>query len=191
MKKAEFLKSLKKALRGLKPEERKKYLSDYEETIADRMESGESEEQAVAELGDVAAIAQGILADAAENGQLKPKLSAGNKVLLIVGSPLWLALSLAVLAVAIALAAAALAVIVSLYAVELALAAAFLGGIVSALCAVGTSPLSAAFIFGCALVCGGACVLLFFPLTKFAKFLLRKTVEGAKYIKSKISERLG
>ena len=61
MNKKQFLKKLAWNLRGLKRSERKKYLSDYEEMIADMIENGMTEQQAIAKLGDIETICMELL----------------------------------------------------------------------------------------------------------------------------------
>lgn len=61
MNKKIFLKTLKKELRPLKPSERKKTISYYEESIADMMESGLSEEDVIEKIGSPQKTAQEIL----------------------------------------------------------------------------------------------------------------------------------
>lgn len=68
MNKQAFLKKLKYKLRKLKKEEREKYVEYYDEMISDIMESGISEEEAIARQGSIEQIADDILANTnAEN----------------------------------------------------------------------------------------------------------------------------
>lgn len=52
MKKDEFISSLERLLRSLKREERNRFLSYYSEMIADYMEDGCEEEEAVQRIGN-------------------------------------------------------------------------------------------------------------------------------------------
>ena len=61
MTREKFLKGLNHELRGIEKQERKKYISDYEELIADMMDNGMTEEEAVAKHGDYKAVAAEIL----------------------------------------------------------------------------------------------------------------------------------
>ena len=63
MNKQEFLSRLEEALAGLPREELMERLAFYRESIDDRMETGLTEEAAVAELGPVEEIASQILSD--------------------------------------------------------------------------------------------------------------------------------
>ena len=68
MTKKSFLRNLKRELGALPGAERKKALDYYSEVIDDRIEAGFNEEAAVRELGDVGALADGVIAEAKERG---------------------------------------------------------------------------------------------------------------------------
>ena len=61
MNKKKFLKKLNQRLYGLRRNERKRYIQDYEELLTELMEDGKSEEEAVLKLGDTKQIAKEIL----------------------------------------------------------------------------------------------------------------------------------
>ena len=63
MNKQTFLAQLRKALRELKREERKRQLAYYDEMLSDMMENGMSEEEATEKTGDSAALAATILSE--------------------------------------------------------------------------------------------------------------------------------
>lgn len=65
MKQEAFLKALERALHRLKRAERARYLESYRELIADMIEGGMTEEEAVKKQGDAQQIAQEILENAA------------------------------------------------------------------------------------------------------------------------------
>lgn len=83
-----FLNELSAALHGLSREERYRTLSYYDELIDDRVEDGQSEEEAVESLGSPEQIAREILGE-----EPAPSTSKGRKVwlivLLVLGFPLW------------------------------------------------------------------------------------------------------
>ena len=90
-----FLNELSAALHGLPREERYRTLSYYDELIDDRMEDGQSEEDAVESLGSPEQIAREIL------GEEEPPVSTGTGrkvwliILLVLGFPFWGSLLLA------------------------------------------------------------------------------------------------
>lgn len=81
MNKNTFLHTLRKQLKRLKPEERNKHLSYYEEMIADMMENGMTEEESIEKIGSPDHAAQEILANTAPEN-LRPRDLIG-RVLII------------------------------------------------------------------------------------------------------------
>ena len=98
MKKDEFLSALSGKLSGLPRADIDKTLSYYGEMIDDRMEDGVPEEEAVAALGSVDAIAEQTVKETPisklvkERVKPKRKMRAIEIVLLILGAPLWIPL---------------------------------------------------------------------------------------------------
>ena len=139
MKKNEFLAELQERLAGLSEADLNRSMDYYTEMIDDRMEDGLSEEEAVNAVGTPGEIAGEILGEMSltklVKARVKPrrKMAAWEIVLLVLGSPLWLSLLLALFAVIfslyIALGAVIVAVIISIWATELALGVASLAGI--------------------------------------------------------------
>lgn len=84
-----FLNQLSAALHALPREERYRTLSYYDELLDDRIEDGQTEEEAVASLGDPEEVAREIL------GEEEAPVSTGSGrkvwviVLLVLGFPLW------------------------------------------------------------------------------------------------------
>ena len=106
MNKQEFLKALKKELSSLKRQERAEQLRFYSEMIDDKMEEGLTEAEATASIGHPAAIAKEIFDEEktdARGAKEKRKLRACEILVLVLGSPLWVSLLIAFLAVGIAL----------------------------------------------------------------------------------------
>ncbi len=174
MNKKEFARALGIRLIRLPRQERRQSIDYYLEMIDDHMEDGLSEEAATAALGSVSDISGQILADA----QLKTRpLRTWEIVLLAIGSPLWLSLGLAALAVLFALCLCGLALYLTLwaivaacYAVDLALLAGVVAGISGAIhCVIVGLNAPAVLFFGAALVCAGGTVLLFFACNQLAR----------------------
>ena len=169
MKKHDFILELKERLSGLPQSEIEERLLFYSEMIDDRMEEGLTEEEAVAEIGGAEEIAQQIifetpLAKLAKE-RIKPsrKLRAWELLLLILGSPLWLSLLIAVSAVLISLYISLWAIIISLWSVFIALCGAAVGllfGGIFFLC--NGNVLSGIACLGVALVCAGIAIFTFF-----------------------------
>lgn len=138
MTKLEFLDALKKALVGLPDDDVQKSLDFYGEMIDDRIEDGLLEQEAVAAIGDPHKIAKQILSDIPitklVKQKLKPKhrMGAGEITLLILGSPIWLSLLIAAVAVVFAIYVSLWSVVVSLWACEVAFIGSAFGGFAAA-----------------------------------------------------------
>lgn len=167
MRRSEFLTELKTRLSGLPVDDAQDALGYYEEMINDRMDSGMSEEEAVAELGTPAEVASAVLGEISlyklVKARIRPKekRSTTAKVLLWVGSPIWLSLAIVAIAVVLSLYASIWAVVVSLWASIAALWGCALGAVAGLGLFIYTGyPLTAFALFACGLVCAGIAILL-------------------------------
>lgn len=215
MTKLKFLLELEKKLSALPQEDIEERLTFYSEMIEDRVEEGISEEDAVAQIGNIEEIAAQILAEhtvekaayeevpitveeAPVTFEEKPKRThkTWEIVLLALGSPIWISLLIAVLAVAFSLVVSVLAIgfslVVSLWAVVVSLWAVF----VSLVACAAALPIAAVYficigytlsglaVIGTSLVCAGLAIFLFYGcelatkgmalLTKVAAITLKK-----------------
>ncbi len=160
MDRAEFLKTLYAGLSSLPDGERRKWRDFYAEMIDDRMEEGLSEQQAVAETGDPAAVIEQIYAETPLpviiKQKIKPKrsLRAWEIVLICLGAPVWAPLIIAVFAVIFSIYISLWAIVISFYA---AAAAVGLSGVV---CFFGAFYIAAARGLPAGALVGGAGLLL-------------------------------
>lgn len=188
MTKSEFLAALRKALYGLPQEDVEERVAFYAEMIDDSVEEGASEEEAVAAIGSVEEIAAQIVADTPltrlVSVKIHRRLSALEIVLLVLGSPIWLALLISAFAVALSLYVVLWSVVVSLWSVFVALIASALGvlagGVVFLCCGHSFSGLAC---IAAALVCGGLSIFAFFgckAATKGAAWLTKQSVVAIK-----------
>ena len=186
MNKQEFLTRLQKGLSGLPSEDREERVNFYSEMIDDRVEEGILEEDAVAEIGDVDTVISQIVADTPLTRLVKEKIKPKRKLrgweiaLLIIGSPMWLSLLCAMLAVGLSLYVSLWAVVVSLWAVFGALVGCAAGGIASCIRfgIDGNVPNMFAFM-GASLVCTGLFIFMFFgckAATKGSAALTKKLI---------------
>ena len=161
MNKQEFLTKLRNKLHRLPKSEVEERISFYSESIDDRIEDGILEEQAVAQMGSVEQVAQQIIAEIPLTKILTQKITPKRKLksweitLLVLGSPLWLALIISVFAVFVSLYVVLWSGIITLWAVEISLCAcaimgaveliiySFIGRLVSGLAFLGAGMLSA------------------------------------------------
>ena len=105
MGKQEFLARLREGLSGLPREDVEERLAFYSEMIDDRMEEGMSEAEAVAAAGSVEEIVAQAVADvpfakiARERIKRSTRMRPVTVLLLVLGSPIWLSLAIALAAV--------------------------------------------------------------------------------------------
>ena len=180
MNKQEFLSRLRKRLSGLPQEDVEERINFYSEMIDDRLEEGISEEEAVLSVGSVDEIA-GAFAPVKKKTR---RLKAGETVLLVLGSPVWLSLLIAAAAVAFSLYVSVWSVIISLWAVFASLAACTLGSIAAGIIFACTdNALAGIAVIGAALVCAGLSVLMFYgskAATKGVVLLTKKIAVRTK-----------
>ncbi|MCD8007250.1 MAG: DUF1700 domain-containing protein [Oscillospiraceae bacterium] len=137
MVKNEFLENLRRRLSGIPQVDANERLSFYSEMIDDRIEEGLSEEQAVAELGTVDEIVSQILSEVPLTAIVREKvkrnraLRVGEILLIILGSPLWISLLVAVFAAVISVYVSIWSVIVAVWAVDFSFAVVAVSGIFS------------------------------------------------------------
>ncbi|MBQ8793570.1 MAG: DUF1700 domain-containing protein, partial [Clostridia bacterium] len=170
MNKHEFLVALKNALVGLPDDDVQKSLDFYSEMIDDRMEDGILEQEAVAAIGDPAKIAKEILADIPltklVKQKIKPKrrLGALEIVLLVLGSPIWLSVTIAAVAVVLALYVILWSVVIVLWACFAAFCGSALGGAIASVCLFASEGdiFAASIMVAAALVLIGISILFFF-----------------------------
>ena len=165
MNKLEFINTLGAQLHSMPPEEVRPLLDYYMEIVADRMEDGMTEEEAISSLGPIPELAERILAEQPEPVQSpappskkKHHWSGSAIALAILLSPLWLALFCVLLGVEIALWSTLAALVVSAGAMLVA------GIVATPLSLIPMfNPLSTparVFVCGCCLVCAGIGALL-------------------------------
>ncbi len=186
MTKNEFLSTLRKRLFKLPNEEVEKSLEYYEEIIEDRIEDGISEEQAVSDLGSIEDIENEIISNmplskiVIEKIKPKRKISAIEIVLLILGSPIWLALLISLFAVFISFCAVLFSVVIVVYALTLSLMILAGGGVLVSIAFI----MRANFVLAGAsvsivLICAGLSVFLYYGCnlaTKGTAILAKKII---------------
>lgn len=199
MNKQEFLESIRSQLRGLPEEDIEKSLDYYAEMIEDRVEDGLTEEEAVEAMGTPEEVASQILMDTSFTKLVKAKVNPKKRlsvwaiVLIILGSPIWLSLAVAVLAIILSVYMVLWSVILVLYAIDLSMAACALSGLVCiAAFLLNFAVAESILMFGISLVCAGLAVLMFFgfnQVTKGMLFISKKIALGIKscFIKRRVA----
>lgn len=207
MTKLDFILALQKELTTLPKEDVQQRLTFYSEMIDDRVEEGISEEDAVAQIGSVEEIAAQILAEysaeelasveeipAKKEEKSKRRIKTWERVLLILGSPLWLSLVITILAVAfsivVSVLAAAFSVIVSLWAVFVSLIVCAFALPVAAIYFIcigyGYSGLAT---IGAGLFCGGLAILFFYACKGITKGIAYLTVKIVIFLKNRLKRK--
>lgn len=182
MDKHEFLAKLRNALAGLPEKDVEERLSFYSEMIDDRMEEGLSEQEALSAVGSVEEIASEIIVEmpfttiAKERVKRNRRLKTWEIILLVLGSPIWLSLAIAAIAVIFSLYISLWSVIISLWAVFASVVASAFGvaaGGVALLCVGKTVPAMAMIASG--LVCAGLSIFTYFSCKAATKGILALT----------------
>lgn len=160
----------------------------YAEMIDDRIEDGMSEQEAVAALGSVHAIAAQIVAETPPIPKAIAKANTGSRtlniVLLAILSPIWVTLALAFACMVLAIYLAIWSVVVALWAVvAMLLLCAPIGVFGLAWCAATGFPLSGIWVFGCGLAGAGLGLFSWFGVLAASKGLVNLTHSFARWVK--------
>ena len=182
-----FIGELRHRMAGLPKETVERTVEYYSELIADSMEDGLSEAEAVSRLGSLDEIVSSVVKETPLPKIIETRVQETKKkggsgwviALLILGAPVWLPLLIAVLAVLFAL-------FVALWAVVIALWAAVLAVVLTGVAAVGVGIFElirlhvpqGLVLLGGGLVCLGLCALLYLLM----KLLTVGTVKLCKWV---------
>lgn len=191
MTKQVFLTKLRNGISGLPQEDIEERLAFYNEIIDDRMEEGISEEDAVAQIGDVNEIISQIIADTPLTKLVKEKIKPKQKlkvweiVLLVLGSPVWLPLLISAFVLILSLYIVLWSLIISFWAVFASVIGCILGSVIVAIryFVCGNGLVGAAFI-GLGFVLLGLSVFLFYGCSAATKGIVLLTKKIAKAIKN-------
>ncbi len=198
MNRNEFMNEIRSRLTGLPEADIQKTLDFYNEALDDRMEDGLSEDQAVEALGTPAEIADKVLMEtplptlvkAQPATEPRRKIKAWEIVLIVLGAPVWLPITIGLFAVGLSLALALIAVVLSLIFAVLATAvcgvAAAFGSLVGIIMGEGTRGL---LEFAASLLAVGIAVLLFIPIKAGALWLVEMMGRMATKIKMRFIAR--
>lgn len=130
MDKNEFFRRLEKGLSGLTRKEKDEHIAFYSEMIDDRIEEGLSEAEAIEGIGNAESIAFQIMQEhggSPKNTKQSRKLTAWEIIFIVLGSPIWMSILIAVLSVIFSLYVVLWSVIVSFWAIAVAFIGSALG----------------------------------------------------------------
>ncbi len=165
MNRIEFLRELSERIGSMPQKEQEEVLSFYSEMISERMEDGMTEEQAVEALGSVDEIAQSAMMDMPlatiikEKVRPKHKLRVWEILLIVIGSPLWLSLALAALAVLLAVYIVLWTLVLVLWVVVIALGVCAVAGLPASVMAFvhSSAPMGLALL-GASMILAALCI---------------------------------
>ncbi len=191
MNKQEFLSGLKAKLIGLPQDDIDERIGFYSEMIEDRVEDGLSEEQAITQLDTLENIVAQIMSEISltklVREKVKPsrKLSVWEIVLLVLGSPIWLSILIAMCAIVISIYAVVWSVIISLWAVEFSLAACSVGGVFASVVFMAKGNIvSGVAMLGAGILCAGLAIFCFYGCKYATKAILKLSKKIFIWIKS-------
>lgn len=196
MDKQAFLGQLGKKLVGLPHDEIAERLAFYSEVIDDRMEEGLSEDEAVAAAGSVDELTSQVITDSLLVENIKTpnaaerRLSPQEILLLILGSPIWLSLLVAAVAMILSLYVSLWAVIISLWAVFGSLVGCAFGGIGAGIFLVCRgNTLSGVAILGAGILCSGISIFLFYSCKAVSVGTISLTKKATLRIKNRFVKK--
>lgn len=188
MTKDEFLKRLQQLLKQLPPDDRQRHLEYYSELIEDKIEDGMPLYDAVASLGTPEHLAAEILHQTPlpvlVRSAVRPKRGwTGLSIaLIILGSPLWLSLLLAAVAVLITVVACIWSVVVALLAVDAAILAAGLAVVILSFAANGMAGIL--MVFGLGLILLGLGLVAIPAIIELFRLMARASAATFRAVKS-------
>ena len=180
MNKEQFIIELRRRLVGLPVEDIDRSVEFYSEMIDDRIEEGLDENEAVASLGNIEDIVGQILSDVPLSRivkeRVKPRRSIGafEIVLLVLGSPIWLSLLIAVFAVLFSIYVVFWSIIITFWAVTASLAAVSLAGLITCIVyLIKANVVGAAMLLGCSALIGGITIFAVILMNLLTKCFLK------------------
>lgn len=197
MTKSEFLAEIDEKLseKGLSQGDIEKSLDYYRELIEDSIEDGMTEEEAVASMGNPDDIASQILIDTPLPKFVKAKINERTRanrgirtwviVLLVLGSPVWVPLLIALLSVLLSIYIVLWSLIITLYSIVLSFAAASVFAIASGIILIiaGRAP-HGLVSMGSGLLLAGLAIFMFLISNKAAVGIIKLGGLIARSIKS-------
>jgi uncharacterized membrane protein len=185
MNKTAFLHTLDQRLESLAESDRKRSVNYFSEIIDDRVEEGMREEAAVAELESMDDIVERILSEKEnpEEGKMEQEPQKIRRfplwltvLLLVLGSPLWVPLFLMAISLTTTVYILIWLVLACVYLTGVSLV---IGGVAGFFLIPSTAVIygvpSAVFMAGAGFLCIGLGILLFFPASWLAKWVVKLT----------------
>lgn len=182
MTKIQFILALNEKLTSLPKKETEERINFYIEMIDDRIEEGMTEEEAVVAIGNIDEIAAQIISEtpltkiAKEKIKPKRKFEIWEIVLFVLGSPIWISLLIAFIAVIFSIYVVLWSVIISFWAIFISLCACTLYGIISGtFFAIKGNIIGVIALIGAGMICSGLSIFTFYGCKAITKAMIRLT----------------
>lgn len=191
MNKQEFLTQLRNGLLGLPKDDVEERVAFYAEMIDDRIDDGVSEEQAINDIGPISEVVNQIIADIPITKLVKEKIKPARKikaweiVLLVLGSPLWLAFLITAFALVLTLYIVLWVLIITVWAIFVSFVVVAVFGVVAGIVfAAMINSVSGMVLIAGGIVCAGLSIFAFFGCKAATKGILKLTKKLAISIKN-------
>ena len=191
MNKVEFINALQEKLSNIPLKEVEERISFYSEMIDDKIEDGISEEDAVNQIGSVDEVINQILKEIPLSKIVKEKrktikskqLKAWEIVLLALGSPIWISLLIAFLAILLSIYVSLWSVVILVCAIFVSFIGCSIIGLIAGLIFCLSQQVNyGLMLIGASLILAGLSIFMFFlsklciiSIIKFTKFIVLKT----------------
>lgn len=191
MNKVEFINALQEKLSNIPLKEVEERISFYSEMIDDKIEDGISEEDAVNQIGSVDEVINQILKEIPlskivneKRKTIKSKqLKAWEIVLLALGSPIWISLLIAFLAILLSIYVSLWSVVILVCAIFVSFIGCSIIGLIAGLIFCLSQQVNyGLMLIGASLILAGLSIFMFFlsklciiSIIKFTKFIVLKT----------------
>lgn len=182
MKKEEFLISLDRALKRLPEQDKQEILDYYKEIIEDKIESGQDESEAVSSVDSIEEIVNQVITEGVEKSDVemvtpeKKKTDKRQLIILIVGSPLWVPLTLAAISIIFAAYICAWAGVFSMAVTEAALTICAPASAILAIVNMCMGDVALGFIvLGISFSASGIALIAFLPCIKLVAYSVKLT----------------
>ncbi|MEG2685348.1 MAG: DUF1700 domain-containing protein [Erysipelotrichaceae bacterium] len=196
MKKQEFREELIRGLSSLSKDECNKILDYYEENIADRIEEGMNEEEAIAALDNIDEIISNTINEQSFVSIINQKVNSSKEnssnktiwfIIAIVGSPIWLPLLFASIILLFSAYLVIWSLVFALGALLVSLALTSIIAFLTGLFNISVSiPVTLALVGG-SLFTMSACILCIEPFIKLVKYFGVISINFTKKIKKKLT----
>ncbi len=191
----QFSDELRRYLHGLPESDIQSSLDFCTELVADRMEAGMTESEAVAALGAPADVAREILLDkplptvvssaVKKTARQRRPWQAWELILIALGSPIWLSLLVAFAAVLLSVYIVLWSVVAALWVADASLAAVAAGCTISGIVAVGGGQMMSGLLYcGVTLLSAGLAVASFIGCLKLTVLFAKLSALFGRWVKS-------